>query len=201
MEEQIKGLIMSDLHLEFNTIAGLPAKDILILSGDIWLVPPMRPNAQDADSRKLRKRYIKFIKEELSKFKIVFLVMGNHEHYGSIFENTANILRDFLAAHCPHVILLDNSYYDWQGVRFIGSTLWATYGHGTAQHYLIQKGMNDFHCIRTMKGLYEYPVPSRGRTIIVPEIAAAHFHSSRSLLPPASANRYAPLCPLQGHPP
>jgi len=173
----ITGSIMSDLHLEFKTISGLPAKDILILSGDIWLVPPMRLKANDRDSRKLRKRYLKFIEEELSKFKIVFLVMGNHEHYGSIFEDTANILKDFLDAHCSHAILLDNEYYDWQGVRFIGSTLWATYGQGTGNHYLIQKNMNDFHCIRTMKPLDEYPVPSRGRTILVPEIASEHLHS------------------------
>jgi len=177
MEKQTKGSVMSDLHLEFHALADLPGGDFLILSGDTWTVAPMRPNAQDADSRKLRKRYIKFCEEELSKYKIVFLVLGNHEYYQGVFEDTPNILCEFLAKHAPHVIVLNNEFCDWEGVRFIGSTLWATYGYNGINHVVIQRESNDFHAIRTHIKLedYEYPLPSRGRTLIVRDLWMEHF--------------------------
>jgi hypothetical protein len=59
--------IMSDLHLEFAPLSGLPGGDVLILAGDIWLVRDMRPEKNDAGSRSRRKRYVKFCREELSK--------------------------------------------------------------------------------------------------------------------------------------
>jgi Icc-related predicted phosphoesterase len=173
----IRGSVMSDLHLEFHALGDLSGGDILILSGDIWTVAPMRERAQDADSRKLRKRYTKFCVEELSKYKIIFLVLGNHEYYHGIFEDTPNILREFLAKHVPHAIVLDNEFHDWEGVRFIGSTLWATYGYNGINHVAIQRGMNDFTCIRTHIRLedYDFPLPSRGRTLIVRDLWYEHF--------------------------
>ena len=204
----IKGSIMSDLHMEFRGLSGLPGGDLLILSGDIWTVAPMRPKAQDANSRALRKRYIKFCVEELSKYSIIYLVMGNHEHYGGIFENTANILRDFLAIHAPHAILLDNEYREWEGVRFIGSSLWATYGFCTANEVAIQLGMNDCHQIRTMKPVDDYPVSSKGRTLLVNDIDQYHFQSrlfikkalQKSSLPCVVITHHAPsyLCLGEG---
>jgi hypothetical protein len=44
---------------------------------------------------------------------------------------------------------LDNEWAEIEGVRFIGSTLWAPCGYGTANHFPIQDGLNDFHFIRT----------------------------------------------------
>jgi Icc-related predicted phosphoesterase len=177
----IKGSVLSDLHLEFCTLKNLPGGDILILSGDTWVVGPMRPNANDADSRALKKSYKKFCAEELSKYEIVFVVMGNHDHYGCLFEETANTLRAFLKEFCPNAVLLDNEYYDFEGVRFIGSTFWSTYGNGTAAHVTIQTKMNDFHRIKTKKSLTEYPLPSDGRKIIVPDIYEQHFISQTFL--------------------
>jgi hypothetical protein len=43
---------------------------------------------------------------------------------------------------------MDNEYVEIDGVRFIASTLWATYGYGTASQMAIQDGMNDFRLIR-----------------------------------------------------
>jgi hypothetical protein len=173
----IAGSVMSDLHLEFHALADLPARDILILSGDTWTCAAMRPKAQDADSRKLRKRYIQFCVEELSKYKLVLLVMGNHEYYHGIFEDTVPILREFLSVHVPQAVVLDNEFLDYEGVRFIGSTLWASYGYNGVNHVVIQRESNDFHAIKTHVKLedYDYPLPSRGRTLIVRDLWMEHF--------------------------
>jgi Icc-related predicted phosphoesterase len=163
----------------------------------------MRPKAQDADSRALRKRYIKFCQEELSKYKTVLLVMGNHEYYGGIFEDTANILCEFLSKHASHAILLDNETYEMEGVLFIGSTLWATYGASGPFHVVIQKGMNDFHCIRTRKRLYDedIPIPSKGRTLIVPDIYNQFMISEAFIRRKLSQNNKKPMVVITHHAP
>lgn len=119
--------IMSDLHLEFGDI-NLPGGDILILAGDIWTAKHMREKANDAESRKLKTRFMRFCLEELVKYERVFLVMGNHEHYGLNVKDTAGIIHEFLAKYAPHATLLDNDFRKEYGFMFIGSTLWACYG-------------------------------------------------------------------------
>jgi DNA repair exonuclease SbcCD nuclease subunit len=197
----MKGSVASDLHLEHHALADLPGGDLLLLSGDVWAVAPMRPKAQDADSRAWRKRYTKFCQEELIKYKHVLLIMGNHEHYGGIFEDTADILRTFLSAHAPHAILLDNETTEVDGVVFIGTTLWAPYGFGTWQHIAIQKGMNDFHCIRTMERLDEYPTPSRGRTLVVPDIYKQYVNAKLFLEDALRLNQGKPTVVMTHHAP
>ena len=47
--------------------------------------------------------------------------MGNHEHYGYEFDKTYNYLKSVVP---DNVVLLEKEYYDLDGVRFIGGTLW-----------------------------------------------------------------------------
>jgi Icc-related predicted phosphoesterase len=149
----IKCSIVSDLHIEFHALKDLPEGDILFLAGDIFVAAHMRKNATDATSRGLKKRYEKFCKEELSKFKNIVYVMGNHEHYHGIFEDTSSILREYLSKHASNVMLLNNESVVLHGVNIIGSSLWATYGCNTTNHMIIQENMNDCHVIKTQNPL------------------------------------------------
>lgn len=125
---------ISDIHLEFMTgeagpvhstssandefaSALLKAKrfspkaDILCLAGDIGY--PDRPI------------YRQFLKSVSTDFKKVFLIAGNHEYYGcesmdAVHETIRGVIADL-----PNITFLDNSYEDYEGFRFVGSTLWS----------------------------------------------------------------------------
>jgi Icc-related predicted phosphoesterase len=178
----IKCSIASDLHLEFHALNDLIGGDILILPGDIFIATSMRKNASDANSRSEKKRYERFCKEELSKFKYVLYVKGNHEHYKSLFENTTDILKEYLSKYAKNVILLDNESIEIEGVKFIGSTFWATYGCNTPNHMLIQENMNDCHVIKTQltsNDVYidEFTHKMYGRKFTVFDIKNEHLKS------------------------
>jgi hypothetical protein len=99
-EKRMKISVMSDLHLEFAPLSDLPGGDVLILAGDIWLYRDMRPERNDAGSRSRRKRYVKFCREELSKYRHVLIITGNHESYGDLYEEMDEVLRASLQS-CP----------------------------------------------------------------------------------------------------
>ena len=144
--------IVSDLHLEFGDCE-LPGGDVMIMAGDVFVTAPLRATANDAQSRSLRKRFKRFTFNELRKYWKVFHVSGNHEHYGNVIEDSPRLLREFFGEIAPNVTHLDNEATRVDGVAFIGSTLWATYGCNTDKHLAIQNGMNDFHRIRTARKL------------------------------------------------
>lgn len=109
---------ISDIHLEFMHIKKIesitrkiiPVHPILILCGDI--------------DNPFSKGYNFFIQEMSNKFEKVFLISGNHEYYGgkSIEETEIqikNIVKDY-----KNVSYLQNSYEDYKGIRWIGTTLW-----------------------------------------------------------------------------
>ncbi|KAK2015979.1 Ser/Thr protein phosphatase [Colletotrichum eremochloae] len=76
--------IMSDLHLshqEYKTYRIKPDAPYLALLGDIGCV-------KDAS-------YIDFLERQLTAFRIVFHVLGNHEPYGSSWDDTIEKLQSF----------------------------------------------------------------------------------------------------------
>ena len=168
--------VMSDLHLEFHDIE-LPGGDILCLAGDCFVAAHLCGWQTDAVSCALRKRFTRFVKKELSKYKHVFYVPGNHDFYRGLFEDSAGLLAKFLSEHAPHAKVLDNETVAAGGVAFIGSTLWATYGHGAYAAFEIGRNMNDFVLIRTKNGMGNEKFPAvqpDGRRIAVPDIYGRH---------------------------
>jgi Icc-related predicted phosphoesterase len=148
--------VVSDLHLEFAPLSGLPGGDLLILAGDIWLYRDMRPEKNDAGSRSRRKRYVKFCDEELSKYARVLIITGNHESYGDLYEEMEEVLRVFLSEHASHATLLHNQVIEIGGVTFLGTTLWSSCGAGNAElQRVIRSNMNDFRLIRTQLPILE----------------------------------------------
>jgi Icc-related predicted phosphoesterase len=177
---------VSDLHLEFETTE-LPGGDVLILAGDTLRVAPFREWRNDADSRKERKRYEKFAKTELSKYKKVFAVLGNHEFYGDILEDGGDLYAEFMHEHAPNVTVLDNSWEIYEGIAFVGSTLWATYGAGTPEAVHILRNMNDFFRIHTNReldspdGFFMTVTPRYGRQIVTADLASKHEEAVKFL--------------------
>lgn len=122
-----------------------------MIAGDLFTAFPLRPHRNDATSRKLRERYQRFAEKQLSKYERVLIVMGNHEHYREIFQDTAGLIHGFLAEYAPNARLLDNETELLpNGVAVIGTTLWAPSCVGTADEYRLVNAMNDFSVIRTI---------------------------------------------------
>jgi hypothetical protein len=76
--------LLSDLHLEaptsYDVFQITPSAPSLALIGDIGCVKD--------------DGYLEFISKQLAKFKIVLLLLGNHEPYHSSWESVKQKLRD-----------------------------------------------------------------------------------------------------------
>jgi Icc-related predicted phosphoesterase len=171
--------IMSDLHLEFAPLSGFPGGDVLILAGDIWLVRDMRPEKNDAGSRSRRKRYVKFCREELSKYSLVLVVTGNHEAYGDLYDDVHVVLRAFLSDNAPHAVVLINETIQLSGLAFLGTPLWSSCGtSNSALEKTVRRGMNDFRLIRTRRAIGEgdwaHPGKGLSRTFTPRDANALH---------------------------
>jgi len=161
--------VMSDLHLDFADLT-LPGGDVLILSGDICEAKRMKPDMYNPDmvllehERKDQRpdRYNRFFEEECAKYRKVFMVMGNHEHYGFQYHKTYNHIREQLPAN---VHLLEDECYELDGVLFIGATLWTDMNRGDELTLFHMKSMmNDYRQItmfNEVKNVYHRLQPEK----------------------------------------
>ncbi len=134
--------LMSDLHLEFRgnskwsahlAMKETPA-DVLILAGDIGI----------AD----RGEMYAFLDVACSHYPDVIMVMGNHEHYGGDFLKTEETIRNCTET-LPNFHLLERSYIDLDGVRYIGASLWTDFHNDDPLIKLhLSKFMSDYRVIR-----------------------------------------------------
>jgi predicted phosphodiesterase len=129
---------ISDIHLEhYNKLPTIKQiGDVMVLAGDIGYP--------------FSEIYEEFLMDMNNKFKKVFLITGNHEFYNSgknkykSMEEIDDHIRDIIIDNkLMNVSYLDNSYEDYDGVRFCGTTLWTQI---TNPRYLI----NDFSIIKDM---------------------------------------------------
>ena len=136
--------LISDLHLEFGPVS-LPGGEVLILAGDICEYRSLRDLSNVKD----------FFNLECAKYDRVFMVLGNHESYHHRFDKTYDDLKALLP---DTVTLLENEAVEYQGVLFLGATLWTDLNRGdpvTAWH--LKGMMNDYKVITNYypeKGLY-----------------------------------------------
>lgn len=118
---------LSDIHTEFMSVEKVQSDlldkiecispdGILILAGDIG-----NPHLAS---------YTHFLKGVAAKFKKVFLIAGNHEHYGTTIDATNRHIQKIVdyvnknSVDCT-ITFLNNSYEDYAGYRWIGTTLWS----------------------------------------------------------------------------
>lgn len=147
---------MSDLHLEFSgdfEPANNTNCDVLMLNGDICVAEyfgkseasPYYVKAQQA------RRFFEYVSNE---YQHVVYIPGNHENYGGHLDTTDDILREVIAPY-PNIKYLSNEFLDYEGTRFIGTTLWTDVNKGdplSAMH--LKNSMNDFRCIQKSKAVY-----------------------------------------------
>jgi hypothetical protein len=125
----------SDLHLEFNKCnLQSDEADVLILAGDVGVasIPA--------------KHYLPFFQLCADRFKRVIYILGNHEHYGFVFKETADFLKNKLA-HLSNVTLLDNEIVSVDGIQFAGTTLWSDIK--VTEEFDVGRFMQDYCYIRT----------------------------------------------------
>lgn len=138
---------MSDLHLEFASLEiPLPEGDVLVLAGDITVAHYLADNKNDSRSRSFKKSFNRLLDEANSKFRQVFYLTGNHEYYGSSFdqahENLENIIKN-------RAVFFNNTTQVIDNVVFVGGTLWTDMNRrNPTDMYQVQYGMNDFRLIQ-----------------------------------------------------
>ena len=154
--------VISDLHLEFDDLE-LPGGDVLILSGDVCEAKNVKADRYDPNgimfdferANRRPDRYIRFFKEECSKYRHVLYVMGNHEHYGFRYDKTYSQL---LVSMPDNVRLLEQETTEIDGVVFMGATLWTDCNKGDPITMMqLRSSMNDYRIVQNYykdKGQY-----------------------------------------------
>lgn len=147
--------ICSDLHLEFGeVVVEFPEEqlDLLLLAGDITLNSNFNSYVSFENSA-IKKRSLDFFKLCGIKAKTTIMVLGNHEHYDFLFEDTANAIRLMIKESGANVILLDNETFELGEFSIFGATLWTDLNKKSpiaildATHY-----MTDYSVIRKVNG-------------------------------------------------
>ncbi|KAI9879149.1 MAG: hypothetical protein M1830_009408 [Pleopsidium flavum] len=136
--------LLSDLHLEapksYDIFEITPTAPCLALIGDIGCVKD--------------DGYLPFIERQLVKFKVVFLLLGNHEPYHSTWAAVKQKLRRFERETCKKrkdgsfgaFIFLDQTRYDLSSdITILGCTLFSNILPPQSESVSI--GLNDFYHI------------------------------------------------------
>lgn len=146
----------SDLHLEFLDYPDFSKEkggDVLLLCGDITTGNILRLIRTDAESRSQKKFFMNQMKTLCKKYTHIYYIMGNHEHYGSNFSETYTYLQEAFEEMQIPIVIFDNTYTDFDGWTFIGSTLWTSYGNADPIFMnCAHNGMNDYRLIGMSNG-------------------------------------------------
>lgn len=115
----MKIALASDLHLEFRSMAldNDEGADVLVLAGDICSAKHFDSRPEWADT------YKGFFEDCSTKFDHIIYVMGNHEHYNYLFNDTHMQLIRHLG-HIGNLHILNNQVAKIDDVTFVCGTLW-----------------------------------------------------------------------------
>jgi len=145
----VKAHFMSDLHLEFDDLT-LAGGELLILAGDVLVADVFRTERTDKSATRLRYRFSRFLREELGKYDRVLYVLGNHEHYNGVFEDTAALVRSQLPSNAQ---LLCDETVTIGDVTVFGGTLWTSMNdEDPLTISTVAQGMNDFRIVYRRDG-------------------------------------------------
>jgi len=178
---------ISDIHLEFLHIEEvksvirkiIPVAPILILAGD-------KGNPFSGNSH-----YRLFLEEMGKKFEKVFVIAGNHEYYGGkdmtdVEVKIKEIVKEISDTNeRSNITYLQNSYEEYNGVRWIGTTLWSRLDNPSKQ-------INDVYSIKAMNTeryneLHYLAVENLEKMLeesSLPTIVITHHMPSYSLIDP-----------------
>lgn len=141
--------LISDLHLDIDDIVPvLPGGELLIIAGDTCEFRSVNPAAmyQDAGRQHTRATIRKFFDTVSAQYEQVVMILGNHEHYYNVFQDTYTDLAAILPANFK---LLERDTLTIGDVLIVGGTLWTNannYDPLTLFH--LKDGMSDFSVIK-----------------------------------------------------
>ena len=119
--------------MEFNRdrYLEIPEGEVLILAGDICLYDEI-------------DKTLPFFEQCVAKYDKVYYVLGNHEYYHSKWDEVLPGMR----AKLPKGITLlqDQSEY-YNGVHFVGATMWTNFNGSGVEIESAKSYMNDYHVI------------------------------------------------------
>ncbi len=101
---------------------------------------------------------------------VLLVVVGNHDHYGGLFAETAARLR----AGLPGVTVLDNETVEIDGVRSFGGTLWADF-EGRSKLDAVRRRCGEFFFVKVREA-------DGSLRKFRPEDALAAFDATRAAL-------------------
>lgn len=125
--------VLSDLHIEFEAFnVNTDNADVVVLAGDIHV----------------NNKGVLWALENI-KDKPVLYVLGNHEYYGKAYPKLVGSLKQ--QTQGTNVQILENDTFNYNGVNFMGSTLWTDfklYGDARIAGFECQQVMSDYRKIR-----------------------------------------------------
>jgi len=117
---------MSDLHLEQGRspkLKNIPSGDVLLLAGDIISTKALKLSQSRRDTAD------ELFAEFKKNFLDVYVIMGNHEHYGGDFLESYARFEELYKKH--RFVFLENDCEPFaDGWRIWGGTLWTDYNNG-----------------------------------------------------------------------
>jgi Icc-related predicted phosphoesterase len=125
--------LVSDIHLEFGPCPTPPGGEVLVLAGDIHV----------------GTYALDWIQKCLAIYDQVYYVLGNHEFYN---HNMQKVQYEWakIAAGYKNFEVLDDRVHAYDGVRFIGSTMWtAAIIYGMNDYQIIQHGNDILQPVHT----------------------------------------------------
>ncbi len=181
--------LVSDLHLDISKHLEMPGGDVLIIAGDA------------CEARELVKEHhstktlpytggsfpcYDFFNIECAKYKKVFYVMGNHEHYHGKFWKTKTELERVLPSN---IRLLENECEEYEGVLFVGATLWTDMNKGDPiTLHMIKDYMNDYRVIT-----YHYPQYNAYHKMRPADTVKMHYESKNYIEQTVKAHADKPV--------
>jgi predicted phosphodiesterase len=171
----MKITLVSDLHLDVSGYMDMPGGEVLILAGDIFEAKELRKEFHQTkvlDREPGAFPCYDFVNYVLPKFKKVFYVIGNHEHYHGKFWKTKAELESLMP---PNVTILENQVEVYEGVLFVGATLWTDMNKGDPLTLAsMSTYMNDYKAIT-----YHYPQYNAYHKMRPADTVKMHIESKR----------------------
>jgi UDP-2,3-diacylglucosamine pyrophosphatase LpxH len=152
----------SDIHLELDRDSNQEAlqksqvkargpNEVLMVAGDLVPAVYLEPNRKGWTAGDLKKRTAKFL-EDVSDYKHVYFIGGNHDSYHGDILATQEIFNDFLmkqGIHFHHMRFLEDASIELvQGTWLLCCSLWMDMDKGNPMVMeAVKYGMNDFRLI------------------------------------------------------
>jgi hypothetical protein len=140
MAHQIR--YISDLHTEFYDLVSLSSKLLFRIKGNKDQICVCAGDIGNLHSPRGKKNYDITMDYFSKNFKKVFVIPGNHEYYGghsvggieSSLEATDTLMRSYFESKAfPNVTWLNNTTEEYEGVTYIGTTLWTHVPEGVPE--------------------------------------------------------------------